>query len=204
MAEEYVVAKEEPVCGVAPVSLGIGSMLRIPVPGSKGLSIELSPRGWTPKGGTSSSLFIQDLTGKRHLRLDFGYNKNSQATEWHWNQKGTQADFGIKNHSSVGAEEQALGEFAADYRVGGRVLLVAGAAIDAYSMVTSSRPLRRSVQVVSGWTGAMGDCKLLGAGGAEIGTLVAPGLGTAVGGFFGCVVPRFPIEFGGGGAGGSW
>ena len=41
-------------------------------------------------------------------------------------------------------------------------------------------------------------------GGAEIGTLVAPGLGTAVGGFFGCVVPRFPIEFGGGGAGGSW
>jgi hypothetical protein len=74
------------------------------------LAIELSPRGWVPKTGSTSSLFIQDLTGKRHLRLDLGFNKISQIHEWHWNQKGTAADFGITNHTSVGAAEQFLGQ----------------------------------------------------------------------------------------------
>jgi hypothetical protein len=155
------------------------------------LAIELSPRGWTPKGGSTSSLFIQDVTGKRHLRLDFGFNKNSQLFEWHWNQKGTAADFGITNHTSVGAAEQFLGEAAKIYRNVGRVLVVAGAAMDLYSVVVSSQPLRRSVQVVSGWAGAAGGCKVLGASGAYLGTAVAPGVGTAVGGFLGCTAGSF-------------
>ena len=80
--------------GAAPASAGLGSIVRIPVPGTGGLAIELRPRGWTPKAGSTSSLFIQDLSGKRHLRLDFGFDKVSQIHEWHWNQKGTAATFG--------------------------------------------------------------------------------------------------------------
>jgi hypothetical protein len=166
-------------------------LLRIPVPGTRGLAIELSPRGWKPKGGSTSSLFVQDLTGKRHLRLDYGFNKNSQLFEWHWNQKGTNADFGITNHTSVGAAEQMLGQFARIYKYVGRTLLIVGAAADAYSIVVSSQPLRRSVQVASGWAAAAGGCKIMGAGGAYLGTAIAPGVGTAVGGFLGCTVGSF-------------
>jgi len=174
-----------------PVAAGLGSAVRIPVPGTRGLAIELRPRGWTPKGGSTSALFIQDLTGKRHLRLDFGFNKNSQIFEWHWNQKGTSADFGITNHTSAGQAEQILGRAATIYKYAGRAVLAVGAAADLYSIVTSSQPLRRSIQVVTGWAAAGEGCKVLGAGGASLGTAVAPGVGTAVGGFLGCSAGAF-------------
>jgi uncharacterized membrane protein YgcG len=125
------------------------------------------------------------------LRLDFGFNKNSQVFEWHWNQKGTSADFGIANHTSVGQAEQLLGQVSKVYRFAGRALTIVGAATDLYSIVASSEPLRRSVQVVSGWAAAAGGCKVVGAGGAYLGTAVAPGVGTAVGGFLGCSVGAF-------------
>jgi hypothetical protein len=69
-----IVADKEPITGKLPLAAGLGSVLRIPVPGTRGLAIELTPRGWTPKGGSTSALFFQDMTGKRHLRLDYGYN----------------------------------------------------------------------------------------------------------------------------------
>jgi hypothetical protein len=191
MADQDVVADREPIVAAIPVSLGASSILRIPVPGTKGLAIELSPRGWKPKTGSTSSLFIQDLTGKRHLRLDFGFNKNSQVFEWHWNQKGTSADFGITNHTSVGQTEQLLGQMSKVYRFAGRALTIGAAATDLHSIVTSSEPLRRSVQVVSGWAAAAEGCKVVGAGGAYLGTAAAPGIGTAVGGFLGCSAGAF-------------
>src|SRR5579875_1366442 len=40
--------------------------------------IELSPRGWVPKSGSTSTVFIQDAAGKRVLRLDYGYNKEQE------------------------------------------------------------------------------------------------------------------------------
>ena len=184
-------AEEAPLSGKMPVSLGLGSMIRIPVPGTKGLAIELAPRGWTPKGGSTSSLFFQDVTGKRHLRLDYGFNKNSGMVEWHWNQKGVADVFGITNHTSVGAAEQMLGTAAKYYKYAGRTLLVVGVAVDAYSIVVSSKPLRRTFQVVSAWAAATAGCEAVGAGGAWLGTAVTPGLGTAIGGFVGCAVGGF-------------
>jgi hypothetical protein len=186
-----VVADKEPIAGILPLSIGLGSVLRIPVPGTRGLAIELTPRGWTPKGGSTSSLFFQDMTGKRHLRLDYGFNKKSTLFEWHWNQKGTAGDFGITNHTSVGAAEQFLGQGAKIYRYVGRAFVIAGVAMDVYSVVVSEQPLRRSVQLVAGWAGATGGCKVLGASGAYLGTAVAPGVGTAVGGFLGCSIGSF-------------
>lgn len=129
---------DEPPSGKIPASLGLGSVTRIPVPGTKGLGIELNPRGWEPKGGSTSSLFIQDLTGKPHLRLDYGFNKTSGMKEWHWNQKGTADVFGITNHTSAGTAEQVLGSTAKVYKYAGRTLLVIGLAADAYSIVVSA------------------------------------------------------------------
>jgi hypothetical protein len=188
---QTITAEDAPLSGSIPVSLSAGALLRIPIPGTNGLAVELTPRGFMPQSGTTHFLFIQDITGKRHLNLDFSFNKNSQIIAWHWNQKGTFKLFGIPDHTSTGPAEQALGAFARYYKYAGRVFVVGGAAIDLYSIVTSSRPLRRSVQVVAGWSFAAAGCRAVGAGGAALGTVVEPGLGTAVGGFLGCALGAF-------------
>lgn len=64
-----VTGEEAPLSGGIPAAVGMAAVVRIPVPGTNGLAVELSPRGWTPKGGSTSTVFIQDVTGKRHLRL---------------------------------------------------------------------------------------------------------------------------------------
>jgi hypothetical protein len=189
--DHRVVAEDEPWSGSIPAALGAPSIVRIPVPGTGGLAVELNPRGWIPKGGSTSTLWIQDISGKRHLRLDYGYNKTNGNTEWHWNQKGTFDEFGIKNHTPAGSSAEALGRSAKYFKWGGRILLVVAVAADGYSIVTSSNPLRRSVQVVSAWTLGWGGCKGVGAVGAAIGTGIEPGLGTAIGGLLGCAVGGF-------------
>lgn len=69
-------------------------------------------------------------------------------------------------------------------------MLVAGATMDAYSIVTASKPLRRSMQVLSAWGAATAGCKVVGAGGAYLGSF-APGAGNVVGGLAGCAVGGF-------------
>lgn len=187
------------VSGAIPVGWGIASVLRIPVPGSGGLFIELSPRGYVPSGGSTSTLFIQDATGKRHLRLDYGYNKTKGKVDYHWNQKGTYAEFGITDHTSVGARGKALYKGARYFKYAGRVLLVVGAAVDIYSIVVAKKKLRQVAKVAGGWAGASGGCELVGAAGAAAGTGVEPGGGTAVIGGLGCIIGGI-----GGYLGASW
>lgn len=172
---------------------------RIPVPGSNGLFIELSPRGHVPASGSTSTLFMQDVTGKKHLRLDYGYNKNTGRVDYHWNQKGTFNKFGIHNHTTTGKGGQALYKGAKYFKYGGRALLVVGAAIDIYSIVVAEKKFRQVVKVAAGWGGAAAGCKVVGAAGAAGGTAIEPGGGTAVGGFFGCVIGGIA-----GYAGASW
>ena len=186
---------EEPVSGMLFVGPGAASVLRIPVPGTTGLAIELSPHGFEPMGGSTSTLFIQDATGKKHLRLDYGWNKNTQSINYHWNQKGTFGQFGIQGHTPVGPGKEALFKATRHFKYAGRALVVVGAVVDVVSIVVAKKRLRKAVQVVAGWAGAAAGCKAVGAGGAAVGTLVEPGGGTAVGGVAGCVV---------GGVGGYW
>jgi len=187
---------EEPVSGSIAVGTGAASVARIPVPGSGGLHIELSPAGYVPKAGSTSTLFIQDIAGKRHLRLDFGYNKKTGKIDYHWNQKGTHKIFKITDHAPPKRGGQALFKGAKYFRYGGRVLLVAGAVVDIYSIVVAKKRLRQAAKVVAGWAGAWAGCKIVGAGGAAAGTFVEPGGGTAVGGIGGCVVGGIGGYFG--------
>ncbi len=192
-------AKDTTISGTAPiVGTGVATIARIPVPGTK-LFVELSPRGWAPKGGSTSALFIQDVTGKKVLRLDYGYNKTTGAIDYHWNQKGTFADFGIADHAPAGSAGEALFKGAKFLKYGGRALLVVGAAMDIYSIVVAKKRLRAVVRVAAGWAGAEGGAVVVGEWGAGIGTAIEPGGGTAVGAFIGGII---------GGAGGyfgaSW
>lgn len=184
-------AHQAPLDGDIPIAIGAASILRIPVPGTQGLAIELGPRGWTPKGGSTSTLFIQDAVGKRNLRLDYGYNVKTGTVNYHWNQKGTFPNFGIGDHSPVGNAGRVAYKSARYFKYAGRTLLVVGLALDVYSMVTADKPLRQAAKVVSGWGGAWIGCKVVGAGGAWVGTAFTPGLGTAIGGVAGCIVGGF-------------
>ncbi len=187
---------EDTISGSATlVGTGIAAIARIPVPGEGKLFIELRPRGFVPKSGSTSTLFIQDATGKKHLRLDYGYNKVTGKVDYHWNQKGTFDRFGITDHTPAGPSGEALYKGAKYFKYGGRVLLIVGIAADLYSIVVARKRLRQVVIVVSGWSGAWAGCELLGSAGAAGGTAIEPGGGTAIGGFLGCVA---------GGIGGYW
>lgn len=188
-SQEACELSEDTVSGSAPlVGTGVGAVTRIPVPGSGsgGLHIELKPRGYVPKSGSTSTLLIQDTTGKRNLRLDYGYNKSTGKVEYHSNQKGTHAKFGIPDHSTAGRGGKALYQSAKYFRYAGRVLLVVGAAADVYSIVVARKRIRQVISVAAGWGGARAGCKVLGAGGAAAASIV-PGKGTAIGGLIGCI-----------------
>ncbi|MGI8742117.1 MAG: hypothetical protein ACR2NN_06030 [Bryobacteraceae bacterium] len=178
------------------VGVGTASVVRIPVPGSNGLYIELQPRNF--KGPSTSTLFIQDITGKKHLRLDYGPNKVTGRIDYHWNQKGTFAEFGIQGHTPVGRAGEALYKGAKYFKYGGRVLLVVGIAMDVYSIVVAKKRWRQVARVSAGWAAATAGCEVFGAWGAGVGS-VEPGGGTAVGGLLGCAVGGIA-----GYAGASW
>ena len=187
-ANSFLPAGVVPSSGMIPYAIGQASVVRIPIPNTNGLCIEFKPRGFVPKGGSTSTLFFQDISGKRHLRLDYGYNVKSKTVDYHWNQKGTNADFGIADHTSVGSTESAVYKAAKYFRWGGRVLMVVGIAVDVVSIVQASKPLKRATEVVAGWAGAWAGCKVVGAGAGAVGTLIEPGLGTAIGGVGGCII----------------
>jgi hypothetical protein len=180
---------DAPLSGAVPFMAGPGvaSVARIPIPGTNGLAVELSPRGFVPQGSSTSTVFIQDVAGKKHLRLDYGYNIRTQTIDYHWNQKGTFNTFGIADHTTVGTAGRVAYKAAKYLKYGGRVLLVVGIVSDAWSIVTSSKPLRQTAKVVGGWAGAWGGCEVGGAALGAAGTAIEPGGGTAVGGFFGCI-----------------
>ena len=105
---------EVPMSGSIPYAVGQASVVRIPIPGSDGLCIEFRPRfpgDWRPRDGTTSTLFFQDIEGKRQLRLDYGERRLTPTTttiDYHWNQEGTHRQFGITSHTPVGMWEPRL------------------------------------------------------------------------------------------------
>lgn len=187
-----------PVSGVIPYAAGLAGVVRIPIPGTNGLGIELTPgpRAWTPKGGTTSAIFFQDEAGRRMLRLDYGFNKVTETIDYHWNQKGTKDVFGVTGHTPAGRGAGAAFHVAKAFHYAGRRLIVLGAVLDGISIVEANRPLRRASQVVAGWAAAWVGCKVVGAGGAAAGLLASP-LGSVVGGFGGCIIGSVAFYQGG-------
>ncbi|AFK55468.1 hypothetical protein [Tistrella mobilis] len=185
---EEVTSDEDLMSGMIPVGVGAGSVVRIPIPGTPGFAVGLETNDSRRRGRSTSTLFLQDITGKRVLRLDYGYNPRSGCIDYHWNQDRVHKIFGVSDHTPGGRIGALAYESARAYKYGGRVLVIAGVAIDMYSIVVADRPIRRTVQVVSGWTGAWLGCRGVGQLGAMAGTFVEPGLGTGVGALGGCIV----------------
>jgi len=183
-----------PTSGGIPAAVGMPATVRIPVPNTPGLAIEFFPRNF--KGNSTSTLFIQNTTGKKVLRLDYGYNIKTNTINYHWNQSGTFANFNIQDHAVVGRNGRSSYQAAKYFRHAGRVLVVVGAAVDGYSIVVADKPLRRATAVVTAWAAAWAGCKIVGAGGAAAGTLASP-FGTAAGGVGGCIIGGIGGYYGG-------
>lgn len=194
--------EDAPLSGQVPFAIGQSSVVRIPIPGTNGLCIEFRARGKVPASGSTSTLFFQDTTGKRHLRLDYGYNVKSKTIDYHWNQKGTYQQFAIPDHTTTSKLGGAGYRAAKYFRYAGRLLLVVGVAVDVVSIVRASKPIRRASEVVAGWATAWVGCKVVGAGGAAIGTAAGPGPGTAIGGVTGCIIGGIGGYLGGSAIGG--
>jgi hypothetical protein len=186
--EEYIY--DPPMLGSIPYAIGQASKVRIPIPGTRGLCIEFSPRGWKPATGSTSTLFFQDIEGKRHLRLDYGYNVSTKTINYHWNQKGTKDVFNIPNHTRAGFSGGVAYKAAKYFRFAGRTLVVLGVSVDLISVVHANKPMRRASEVVAAWAGAWVGCKTAGTGGAIIGSAAGP-IGTAVGGVGACIIGGF-------------
>jgi hypothetical protein len=175
---------EVPLSGAIPVAAGQPSVVRVPVPGTNGFAVELWPRNY--QGKSTSTLFVQDVDGRRVLRLDYGWNKTTKSVDYHWNQQRAFSTFGIPDHTTVGRAGRRAYQAARAYRGAGRTLVVVGVGLDVASIVLADRPLRRATAVASAWALAWVGCKGVGALGAYGGSFVGP-LGTAGGAIVGCI-----------------
>src|SRR5262245_3231528 len=97
-------ASDAPITGSIPVAIGAASVVRIPVPGTNGLAIELTPRGWTPKGGSTSTLFIQDIVGKRQLASTMDTTLRPRLLIFNGIRKGHLTSSGFLNNPRWGKE----------------------------------------------------------------------------------------------------
>ncbi|MEN0041130.1 MAG: hypothetical protein AAF764_07300 [Pseudomonadota bacterium] len=184
------------ISGSVPIGVGLASVVRIPIPGPDNLAISLNTNDPMFKGRSTSSIFIQDPTGrKKLLRLDFGINKASGTVDYHWNQKGVAQRFGVTNHQTLGRAGPFVHYGFKAYKWAGRSMVVIGAGLDAYSVVVASKPMQRATEVVSAWAGAWAGCKVVGAGGTWAGgaagtavPLVGNAAGALAGGVGGCII----------------
>jgi hypothetical protein len=162
---------QPPWNGAVPAG-GPAAVIRIAIPEYRNLAIELSPRNFA--GQSTSALFFQDLSGKRVLRLDHGYNVRTRTVDYHWTQGGTFENFGIADPTPAGAPGAALYRGARVFKYHGRTVVVVGAAGDFVSVVTASNPLRRSSQVITAWALAYAAAETTGPVGALLGTPFGP------------------------------
>jgi len=171
--------------GSAQVALGAARVVRIPIPGVQGMFLELTPRGWTPRGGTTSTLFIQTISGDRHLRLDYGYNMKTQTIDYHWNVRKAASIFGVSDHTAASAFDRALYRGAKYFNHAGAVMIALGAVADLNSIVVARRRWRQALRVSAGWLGAWQGCIHGGRLGATAGEIFSPA-GMMAGGIVGC------------------
>jgi RHS repeat-associated protein len=173
---------------------GLASLLSYRAPGQYRLSFRT-----TFKGSTSVFFLNRLPEGKsfKGLRLDYGFNKTTSSVNWHWNQKGSFADFLIADHAVASANAARAGVLLKYGGIASRGLLAVGVAVDAYSLTTQaytsfqtgewSNTTTEAARIAGGWAGAWAGAEALGTAGAWLGAPFGPA-GMAVGGFVGGLV----------------
>lgn len=134
-----------PIAGGVRYRLGQRGAVRIPVPilqTPQTICVELRPRDYVP---AHAELVFQDVTANRQLRLDYGYEAGTGMLRFRWHRNGARARVKSLDQAPVGRAGEATYRLAKYFRQGGRVLMLAGAAVGTASMSAASRPIRRAV-----------------------------------------------------------
>jgi hypothetical protein len=194
----------------APLAAGIFQELRYPIlqnlPGPTAgttARFDLSFRDFSGFPNPTSHAYLNRTVpppGNRWkgLRLDFGPNPRTGATDWHWNQSGAGNSFGIADHTPASAFEANFGRMMQIAKPVGRAAMWTGVAFDTFSLGSEvvestqtgewSNTIVEGARVAGGWGGAWAGAQGGGMAGAALGTAIFPGIGTAVGGFLGSVI----------------
>ena len=149
----------------------------------------------------SGTVFKMEFGKGSGIRLDYGNDgpiKKMQHVDgvpdrWHWNLDGKTSagqkfksthPYGLSDHQIIGkgslgegSKGALLNNASKAVKVGGRVLIVAGAGMDIYEVATSDDPLRTGAKKAGGWAGAWAGAKVGGAIGATIGTFIVSIMG---------------------------
>ena len=187
----------------APLAAGVFQDLRYPVPntfrGADGSpnKFDLTFRDRSGFPNPTSHAYLNRTSPApgnswKGLRLDHGPNPTiGGASNWHWNHKGA-GGFGIPDHTAATRFESGVGRTLQAAKPLGRAAVVVGAALDGFSLAKEVQTSRKTgdwsntaqegARIAGGWTGAVVGAKAAGSAGAAIGTLIAPGIGTVVGG----------------------
>lgn len=70
--------------GRAPFAVGHSRYVRLPVPHTLDLWLELRPKTPVPACGAASSLLLRHAARCLELRLDFAYSKRTRSVDFHW------------------------------------------------------------------------------------------------------------------------
>jgi hypothetical protein len=114
-------------------------VVRIPVPGTPGMFIQIAPRGGAPQ---ARALFLQ-TAGDHNLRLNYEYQVKTQSVDYHWE----------------AGKEATLSGFtdlkrATKYFIHAGVMMVAsGSVADIHSIVVA-RYRRQESRISAGWLGS--------------------------------------------------
>ena len=198
----YVRANEGPDAGTSlATGAGLGAIVTyqgktlVRLGGEKFYVSGTPPKGgWTPKGGTTSVLFLYKKSDiKKMYRLDWDTIKmgpKQGQLGWEHNQKGVSKILGLKvtNHQPAGGWGRAAGTALRVYKWGGRALFVAGLVGSAVEIYYAENKARAIAKTGGALAGGFGGAKLGAAGGAKAGSYFGPvgaGIGTFLGGLIG-------------------
>ncbi len=181
------------------VSLPPGTRIRFADPAFRGRG----PWWSLPEDTRLISIFDPTKANKKYYAWDAHFPAGSTPHDfYHVNQQGmSKGLFGQSDHSPIPAGELGAAKGLRYVRIGGRVLLVVGVAIDAYQMGVSinesiergtpAPAVAQAVRTIGGWAGAWAGAKLACVGGAAATVETGPGAllgciaGGAIGGFAG-------------------
>ncbi|MBU0578248.1 S-layer homology domain-containing protein, partial [Patescibacteria group bacterium] len=141
-----------------------------------------TPYTWTMDlGGSYITQIYQTNNPSKYIALDYHLHETGPmagTSNFHFNQKGVYADWGVSNHQVIGPDDLTINGKGVPVNVGkglryvGAAGLVIGAATDAYNIYESEDRGRDTTKVVGGWTGAWAGATAFASIGASTGAWI--------------------------------
>ena len=146
----------------------------------KGLE-PLSKARIPPNGSTTAIFLYREGKPQKALRIDYHHLDAypNKSGVWHINTKGGIAKVENSSHLNHAIKPSATsaGRVVTVFKQGGRICLIAGAAMSVIEIYRADKSVRETVRQVSGWGGAIAGGRI----GAAVGSKMGMGIALAIG-----------------------